>query len=85
MTADANNSAARIGSKIDILERDAAPKYRAYATLRDARNAIAHSNTIPNENEIEEYERQSSYLKAALVGLRDGTRARRKQEMPEPG
>jgi hypothetical protein len=55
-----------------------------YATLRDARNAIAHSNTIPNENEIEEFERQSSYLRAALTGLLAGTKAKHKHEkVPE--
>jgi hypothetical protein len=41
-----------------------------YDTLRDARNLLAHSNTLPDDREAIEYERQTNYLKAVLESFK---------------
>jgi uncharacterized protein YutE (UPF0331/DUF86 family) len=40
---------------------------KLYETLREARNVIAHSYTLPDEREAEEYLRQADYLNAFLI------------------
>jgi hypothetical protein len=42
-----------------------------YDTLRDARNLLAHSQTLPDEPEAVEYVRQTSYLRAMLQILKE--------------
>lgn len=42
-----------------------------YETLRDARNLIAHTGTLPDERETAEYLRQVQFLQGALSTLRD--------------
>lgn len=44
---------------------------RLYETLRDARNLIAHSGTLPDEKETEEYLRQTHFLKSTLTNLKN--------------
>jgi hypothetical protein len=41
-----------------------------YRALREGRNAIAGARALPNLVEVAEYERQASYLRSALEGLR---------------
>jgi hypothetical protein len=44
---------------------------KLYETLRDARNLIARSGTLPDEKETEEYLRQTHFLQGALANLKD--------------
>jgi hypothetical protein len=43
---------------------------KLYDTLRDARNLIAHSVTLPDEKEASEYLRQTTFLRNALENLK---------------
>ena len=43
---------------------------KLYDTLRDARNLIAHSVTLPDEKEANEYLRQTQYLMSVLGNLK---------------
>jgi hypothetical protein len=42
-----------------------------YETLRDARNVVTHSPTMPDKIEAMEYVRQAAYLRSFLGLLRD--------------
>lgn len=44
---------------------------KLYETLRDARNLIAHTGTLPDEKETAEYLRQTHFLQGALANLKD--------------
>jgi hypothetical protein len=44
---------------------------KLYDMLRDARNLLAHSQTLPDEPEAVEYVRQTSYLRAILQILKE--------------
>jgi hypothetical protein len=44
-----------------------------YQTLRDARNLLAHSPTLPDEREAMEYVRQTNYLRTILEMLRNAS------------
>jgi hypothetical protein len=48
---------------------------KLYETLRDARNLIAHTSALPDENEAKEYARQASYLTVFLDLLIDAIKA----------
>lgn len=54
---------------------------KLYNTLRDARNLIAHSATLPADAEADEYLRQTHYLLGVLQNLKPmlPTRAEREQ------
>jgi hypothetical protein len=59
---------------ISIIRRMSAGPERIgklYDTLRDARNLLAHSHTLPDEPEAVEYVRQTSYLRAILQILKE--------------
>lgn len=53
---------------------------KLYDTLRDARNLIAHSATLPDEKEASEYLRQTNFLRGALQSLKDLTPTRAERE-----
>jgi hypothetical protein len=57
---------------------------KLYDTLRDARNLLAHSNSLPDEREAVEYVRQTSFLKSFLEMLKQTTVKRRGFEEPDP-
>jgi len=42
-----------------------------YDALREARNVIAHTQALPDKTEAHEYLRQASFLKSALVGVKN--------------
>lgn len=42
---------------------------KLYDTLRDARNILVHSPSLPNEKEAAEYLRQTYYIKSALLSV----------------